>query len=419
MKQSTIRSLSTYVLLLIGTAHSAQGTTSINCPGIAYLGDSAHITCTTSVPFTTLQYSRPIGGVFPQCSGSLSRCAPVAGYYASKTNNTHTDFKILSVQRTHAGSWTCADAGSNSKESCDLSITNVPRCNIRSDKITDTLALSEDLALTVDIHEYYCSAQYSFTLLVGEINVQLQVSESVNKPTNKTVTTTLNVTASSLGGVQLLFLCYNEQQIFSCDGIKFINVLPRCIITSGKTSNAVKLHEELDLTVDIQDYFCSASYNITLQVGDVSHALSTSQIGTRLTNMSVNTTLNLTDSYFGDVRLIFFCNDQQQVLTCQGLQSIKDINVPTTFPTKSTASTSTPSTSTPSRSTMSYTRIVAAVVSFIVIVVVSLTAVGCCYRHRVKQSHQTHTSDNQSDLPNEAVENPAYNKSTFNENILY
>ncbi|XP_071095941.1 uncharacterized protein [Haliotis cracherodii] len=392
------------LLLVAQLSHCAA---KMNCPELGYIGSEASITCIGAN--TTHAYSKPSGSTASTCGVTSQHCIDTGDDTGTVINATQTVLTISSVKQSDAGEWECTRGSESTPSKCSMAVANVPRCSIGSDKNADTLALHEDLALTVDIQEYYCSAQYSFMLLVGEVIVQLPVSESVNKPTDKTATTIVNVTDKSLGVVQLVFRCHNVEQNLSCDGVKFINVLPRCSITSGKTSNAVKLHEELDLTVDIQDYFCSASYNITLQVGDVSHALSTSQIGTRLTKMSVNTTLNVTDSNFGDVRLIFFCHDQHQVLTCQGLQSIKE----------STASTSTPSTSTPSTSAMLNTRIIAAVVSFIVIVVVSLTAVGCCYRHRVKQSHHTHTSDNQSDLPNEAVENPAYNKSTFNENILY
>lgn len=100
------------------------GTPIINCPGISYLGASAHMTCNTSVPYTTLQYSRQSGGVFPQCVASSLRCSQEPGYVARTDNNTHTDMKILKVQPTHAGFWTCVVAGSNSEASCYLFITS-------------------------------------------------------------------------------------------------------------------------------------------------------------------------------------------------------------------------------------------------------------------------------------------------------
>ncbi|XP_071095942.1 uncharacterized protein [Haliotis cracherodii] len=302
------------LLLVAQLSHCAA---KMNCPELGYIGSEASITCIGAN--TTHAYSKPSGSTASTCGVTSQHCIDTGDDTGTVINATQTVLTISSVKQSDAGEWECTRGSESTPSKCSMAVANVPRCSIGSDKNADTLALHEDLALTVDIQEYYCSAQYSFMLLVGEVIVQLPVSESVNKPTDKTATTIVNVTDKSLGVVQLVFRCHNVEQNLSCDGVKFIN----------------------------------------------------------------------------------------------------DINVPTTFPTESTASTSTPSTSTPSTSAMLNTRIIAAVVSFIVIVVVSLTAVGCCYRHRVKQSHHTHTSDNQSDLPNEAVENPAYNKSTFNENILY
>ncbi|XP_067660751.1 uncharacterized protein [Haliotis asinina] len=373
-----------------------QGRTSINCPDISYLGVSTDITCITSVGFTILQYRSSGGGVFPQCSASSS-CTPVKGYTARSHNTTYSTLTVLNVQPTHRGKWTCADAGSRSEASCSLFITNVPRCHIRSDQNTDSLALHEELSLTVDIQEYYCSTQYTFTLLVGDDNVQLPLSEPVTTSTSTTANTSVNITASSLGGVRLAFLCHSEQQILSCDGVKFLNVAPRCSITSSKTIETVVLYEKLDLSVDIQNYFCSSANNFTLQVGKVNKGLFAAASGNRLRDMTVNITVNITDLHFGDMRLIFLCQDHKQILTCDGLKSIQGTSVPTTLFTRSTGMTAKPSSE-------SNLGIIAAVVSFTGIVVVSLIVIVCCYRHRRNQTITSH-----SPSPEQTVNNPVYN----------
>ncbi|XP_046555315.1 uncharacterized protein LOC124264613 [Haliotis rubra] len=207
-------------------AHFGQGTTSINCPDISYLGVPTDITCITSVPFTTVEYRRPSQVIFPQCSAPSLSCTSVEGYTASLHNNTYTTLTVRNVQPQHDGQWTCAVAGAaeiSSEASCSLFIANVPQCQIRSDQNTDKLILHEELSLTVDIQEYYCSAQYTFLLLVGEDNVQLPISEPMNISTSTIANTTVNITASSLGGVRLAFRCHGEQQNLSCGGIKFIN----------------------------------------------------------------------------------------------------------------------------------------------------------------------------------------------------
>ncbi|XP_067678278.1 uncharacterized protein [Haliotis asinina] len=308
-----------YTTALFLVVHLSLGAAELQCPQVGYVGSNAKLTCIGSS--NTHSYSKPVGSTASTCHMGLRKCIDSGDDKGEVINATHTTLTIPNVKQSDAGDWGCTVGGSATPSKCTMAVANVPRCNISSYNNTDSLTLHEELTLTVDIQEYYCSAQYTFSLLYGNENAQLPISDSVNKPSNKTANINVNITASALGGIRLLFICHNTQKNVSCGGFKFTKVVPRCNITSDNTTDTAGLHK--NLSVDIQNYFCSSANNFTLLVGNVRLPLSPAAIGNILTSVTLNTTLNIKESYTGPVKLSFRCQNQQDELTCEGHLSIK------------------------------------------------------------------------------------------------
>ncbi|XP_067678310.1 uncharacterized protein [Haliotis asinina] len=262
------------------------GAAELQCPQVGYVGSNAKLTCIGSS--NTHSYSKPVGSTASTCHMGLRKCIDSGDDKGEVINATHTTLTIPNVKQSDAGDWGCTVGGSATPSKCTMAVANVPRCNISSYNNTDSLTLHEELTLTVDIQEYYCSAQYTFSLLYGNENAQLPISDSVNKPSNKTANINVNITASALGGIRLLFICHNTQKNVSCGGFKF-----------------------------------TKANNFTLLVGNVRLPLSPAAIGNILTSVTLNTTLNIKESYTGPVKLSFRCQNQQDELTCEGHLSIK------------------------------------------------------------------------------------------------
>ncbi|XP_067678337.1 uncharacterized protein [Haliotis asinina] len=310
-----------YTTALFLVVHLSLGVAELQCPQVGYVGSNAKLTCIGESD--THAYSKPAGSTASTCDVGRRKCIDTGDDKGEVINATHTTLTIPKVKPSDAGEWGCTVGRSDTRSMCTMAVANVPRCNISSYNNTDVLTLHEELTLTVDIQEYYCSAQYTFSLLYGNENAQLPISESVKKTTNKTANINVNITASALGGIRLLFGCHNTQQNVSCGGFKFTKVVPRCSITSNNTADTAGLHK--NLSVDIQNYFCSSANSFTLLVGNVRQSLSPAEIGNKLTSVTVNTTLNIKESYSGPVKLIFQCQDQQDELTCEGHLSIKGV----------------------------------------------------------------------------------------------
>ncbi|XP_048253991.1 uncharacterized protein LOC124149700 [Haliotis rufescens] len=94
-----------------------------------------------------------------------------------------------------------------------------------------------------------------------------------------------------------------------------VTKIPTCNITSNHRTDDIVLHEKLSLAVDIQGYHCSAAYNFSLQTGTVAELLSNVVHG-------ATTSLDVTESHLGAVRLIFSCHTQQWNLTCGGVTKL-------------------------------------------------------------------------------------------------
>lgn len=94
-----------------------------------------------------------------------------------------------------------------------------------------------------------------------------------------------------------------------------VSEIPTCNITSNHRTDDIALHEQLSLAVDIQGYHCSAAFNFSLQTGTVAELLSNVVRG-------ATTSLDVTESHLGAVRLIFSCHTQQWNLTCGGVTKL-------------------------------------------------------------------------------------------------
>ncbi|XP_048242934.1 uncharacterized protein LOC124150139 [Haliotis rufescens] len=89
--------------------------------------------------------------------------------------------------------------------------------------------------------------------------------------------------------------------------------IPTYNITSDRATDAVDVYDGISLTVDIRGFYCSAAHNLTLQVGSVTQPLNIylPEAVTEPTNINFTISINVTESHFGDIELIFLCNGQQ------------------------------------------------------------------------------------------------------------
>ncbi|XP_048242935.1 uncharacterized protein LOC125375926 [Haliotis rufescens] len=211
--------------------------------------------CSMSVPLVTLLYSGPGNVNAPQCIAENKYCTPVKGYNASVVNATYSRLRILSIQPYHAGRWTCKIIPDGPSASCNLVTTKTPTCNISSDNDTDALAKYQELSLTVDIRDYFCSAISNFALQTGNVTTPLPIAEHVTRIISNITAATFNVTNSHLGIVGLIYNCHNKQWDITCHGVTELKT-PTCSITSDKDTDRLVLNEELTLSVDFHAYNC-------------------------------------------------------------------------------------------------------------------------------------------------------------------
>ncbi|XP_048242957.1 uncharacterized protein LOC125375939 isoform X4 [Haliotis rufescens] len=291
------------------------------CPDVSYIEESALMNCSTSTPYTALQYTGPRSTPGPQCIASLQLCTPIGGYNASIINQTHSSLRILTVEPHHAGQWTCADIPNGPLASCDVVITKTPTCSINSTEDTDVLALYQELSLTVDIRDYFCSAAFNFSLQTGNVSTLLLGAEHVANVTDNITAVTLNVTKSHLGIVGLIFSCHTKQRNTTCDGVTELKT-PTCSISSDKDTDRLDLNEELTLSVDIIGYNCPVASHFTLQTGNVQQLLDGSDAEAGFDRAAQ--TFNVTETHLGGVRLIFNCQHRHWNLTCDGITDLRE-----------------------------------------------------------------------------------------------
>ncbi|XP_046544612.1 uncharacterized protein LOC124254803 isoform X1 [Haliotis rubra] len=206
-----------------------------------------------------------------------------------------------------------------------FNVSETPTCSITSKEDTDVLVQYQDLALTVDVRDYYCSTANNVSLQTGDVTTLLMEADSVPNVSDNTSSVTLNVTDSHLGTVGLAFTCYNSQRDLSCGGVnKLAPRTPTCDITSDKDTETLTLQEEVTLTVNITAYYdirgsyCSAESNFTLQTGDVKQILNVGDQGLQ------PVTFNVTKTHLGGVRLVFNCQDDHRNLSCDGVTELNN-----------------------------------------------------------------------------------------------
>ncbi|XP_067676925.1 uncharacterized protein [Haliotis asinina] len=292
------------------------------CSHSNYLGSSGQLICVGASLLHV--YNNPSGISVAECNLSNGSCK-TQNVSASVINSTHSVLNISRVETTDAGEWFCTtgiDGGGN----CILTVVKTPTCSITSKQNTNSLVQYQDLSLTVDVRDYYCSTGHSISLQTGNVTTLLTEVDAVPSVTDKTSSVTLNVTDSHLGKVGLVFRCDSSQLSIECAGVtKFAPKKPECNITSDNDTEVLTLDEEVTLTVDVTAYYdirgsyCSADSNFTLQTGDVSQLLHAGDQGLS------PITFNVTETHLGGVRLVFNCQVQHWNLSCGGVTRLNNI----------------------------------------------------------------------------------------------
>ncbi|XP_067676972.1 uncharacterized protein [Haliotis asinina] len=295
------------------------------CSHSNYLGSSGQLICVGA----SLEhvYFNPSGNGVAECKMSNGSCT-TRNVSASVINSTHSVLNISHVETTDAGEWSCT-AGIDGGGKCILTIVKTPTCSITSKQNTNSLVQYQDLSLTVDVRDYYCSTAHNISLQTGNVTTLLTEADSVPSVTDNTSSVTLNVTDSHLGKVGLVFRCDSSQWTIECAGVtKFAPKKPECNITSDNDTEVLTLHEEVTLTVDVTAYYdirgsyCSADSNFTLQTGDVSQLLHAGDQGLS------PITFNVTETHLGGVRLVFNCQVQHWNLSCGGVTRLNNNEKP-------------------------------------------------------------------------------------------
>ncbi|XP_067676951.1 uncharacterized protein [Haliotis asinina] len=288
------------------------------CSDSNYLGFFGQLICAGESSVHV--YTNPSGNTVARCALSGGSC-DTRNVSASGINATHTVLNISRVETTDAGEWSCA-FGIQNVDKCILTVVNTPTCSIVSKQNTNSLVQYQNLSLTVDVRDYYCSTAHNISLQTGNVTTLLMEADSVPSVTDNTSSVTLNVTDSHLGKVGLVFRCDSSQWSIECAGVtKFAPKKPKCDITSDKDTELLTLHEEVRLTVDITAYYdIQGSYrsNFTLQTGDVSQLLHVGDQGLS------PITFNVTETHLGGIRLVFNCQVQHWNLSCGGVTRLNN-----------------------------------------------------------------------------------------------
>ncbi|XP_067660760.1 uncharacterized protein [Haliotis asinina] len=95
---------------------------------------------------------------------------------------------------------------------------------------------------------------------------------------------------------------------------------PSCNITKDNDCSMVTLTDQLVLWVDIADGYCSGTSTFTLQVGDVTEKVFTTE--GNISSKRVPVTLNVTERHYGPLEVTFLCLKKRNNLRCIGLKEI-------------------------------------------------------------------------------------------------
>ncbi|XP_067674262.1 uncharacterized protein [Haliotis asinina] len=110
------------------------------------------------------------------------------------------------------------------------------------------------------------------------------------------------------------------------DGKSFCNLvltkIPSVTITSDVDADSVNLEDRVSLIVDIEDYYCSGPFSLTLQVGsEIYKPVSGRNNANR--NLTTTTHINVTQTHFGDVKLVFVCDKHLWNITPEGVHELQ------------------------------------------------------------------------------------------------
>ncbi|XP_048258001.1 mucin-5AC-like isoform X2 [Haliotis rufescens] len=331
--------------------------TDTDCPGgVALLGSEYTIEGDRS-NYTGFIWVRPTDGRYVvTCNPS---CSPVAGYSATM-NDTHSTLTIHSVGLQDVGTWRNVDATITEPipvDVCQLTTARIPQCNISSDEDTDSLEPGAQLTLTVNITGYYCSREAGFDLTTGAVTEALTTKHNVSDVSNSTLNTTFNVDITRLGDVSINFICDRSWTLTGNGVQKLLKTPPQCNISSDTDTNALEPGTNLTLTIDIQNYYCSQQAGFYLTTGRINNALLENQTMDNITDAVLAQPLNVTADHFGDVDVIFLCDNITRTLICAGVDKLSEAaqtteTTPVTVPdvTTTSADTSTVPTEKPSTS---------------------------------------------------------------------
>ncbi|XP_046551602.1 uncharacterized protein LOC124261336 [Haliotis rubra] len=188
-------------------------------------------------------------------------CSPVAGY-SGVVNVTHTTLTIDSVGMADAGTWSIMDAttvGAVPVQSCQLTVANLPQCNISSDADLATLQPNTTLTLTVDIRGYYCSRGASVGLTTGNVTEML-IDHNASDTSDVVTSRTFSVTPVRLGDVTVSFTCDVRRWDLNCDGVD--NLVGAC---SPRLSSGCV---ERDSFFVVSDQRCAIGFSFSSVMSD-------------------------------------------------------------------------------------------------------------------------------------------------------
>ncbi|XP_067667033.1 uncharacterized protein [Haliotis asinina] len=133
---------------------------------------------------------------------------------------------------------------------------------------------------------------------------------------NNTVLMINNVSQSMAGE----WRCKDDATALSSSCNLQISKTPTCSIKSDVKTDVVAVGGEASFNISIISYYCSGVFNFTLQTGNISQTLYTAvdSHGTK----AVTVSFNVTESHYGDVRLIFACHSYLRSVPCAGITQL-------------------------------------------------------------------------------------------------
>ncbi|XP_048257969.1 uncharacterized protein LOC124122847 isoform X4 [Haliotis rufescens] len=334
VKQNQVHVL---LVLTVTFIHGVSPTQAPSPGGVATLKTEYTITGARS-NYTGFIWVRPTDGRYVvTCNPS---CSPVAGYSATM-NATHSTLTIHSVGVNDAGTWRIQDAINDTSAPqgvWEVMVSKTPECNISSDVDTDALELGTNLTVTVYINDYYCSQETGFNLTTGAVMETLSTKHNVSDVQPDVINKTINIVLSRFGDVTVSFACDIMSSDLSCSGVKrLLKSPPQCNISSDTDTDVLEPGTNLTLTVDIRGYYCSQQAGFDLTTGSVTDVLLQNQTTHNITDTVQHHFFNVSSDRFGNVSVMFRCDNSNRSITCDGVSKLSAASSPTTAPTSTAA----------------------------------------------------------------------------------